>query len=268
MIFGITLTERGLEMFAYERHQRIKQILYEKKTIDVVYLSRYFGVSETTIRRDLDKLEQQNFLEKTYGGAVLNETILPKSYAEIQDDRRANDEKTVASIAAQLIDSGEAIFLSGGAICEYIAGQLGSYTGLTVVTNDLEVACRLRASDMRPVVVGGQAQDGGSQLLGELAEVCLQHIFVNKAFICVQGVHIKAGFTASSIDLSLFYKKIAGVANEMIMMADAGKFGYSALSRIGPLTMASKIVTNQNIDDAFKQYCFENSIKLYTTFEF
>lgn len=255
-------------MFAYERHQRIKQILYEKKTIDVVYLSRYFGVSETTIRRDLDKLAQQNFLEKTYGGAVLNESILPKSYAEVQDDRRASDEKMVASIAVHIIDNGEAIFLSGGTICENLASQLGTFTNLTVVTNDLEVANALRAAGMRPIVVGGQMQDNGSQLLGELAEVCLQHIFVNKAFICVQGAHLRSGFTVSSIDLALFYKKVATVSNEMIMMADASRFGYSALSPIGPLTIASKIITNQNVEDGFKQYCFENGIKLYTTFEF
>ena len=255
-------------MFAYERHQRIKQILYEKKTIDVVYLSRYFGVSETTIRRDLDKLAQQNFLEKTYGGAVLNESILPKSYAEVQDDRRASDEKMVATIAAHLIDSGEAIFLSGGAICEYIASQLEGSTGLTVVTNDLDVADSLRGAGVRPIMIGGQMQDNGGQLLGELAEICLQHIFVNKAFICIQGAHLRSGFTASSIDLALFYKKIADVSNEIIMMADASRFGYSALSPIGPITMANKIITNQNVDDAFKQYCFEKGIKLYTTFEF
>ena len=150
----------------------------------------------------------------------------------------------VATIAAHLIDSGEAIFLSGGAICEYIASQLDGSTGLTVVTNDLDVADSLRGAGIRPIMIGGQMQDNGGQLLGELAEICLQHIFVNKAFILRSGRHhLRSGFTASSIDLALFYKKIADVSNEIIMMADASRFGYSALSPIGPITMASKIIT-------------------------
>lgn len=225
-------------------------------------------MSETTIRRDFDKLEQQGFLTKTYGGAVLNETLLPKTFSEVQNDKRTSDEKMVASIATNLIKDGEAIFLSGGAISEYIAQQLGTFSDITVLTNDIAVAANLRDAQVsRIIVIGGQLQDAGTQLAGEISEICLEHVFVDKAFLNMQGVNIKIGFTVSSFSASLLCKKVASIANEVIVMADHTKFDYAALSKVGPLTMAQMIVTNQSIDDSYKRYCFENNIKLYTAFE-
>lgn len=74
-------------MFAIERQNKIKEILLKDKRVDVFELSRLFSVTEVTIRRDLDKLEQEGFLTKTYGGAVLKENFANNSFfPDIEDD--------------------------------------------------------------------------------------------------------------------------------------------------------------------------------------
>lgn len=253
-------------MFTYERLQRIKQILYEQKRIDVSALSGVLAVSETTIRRDLDKLQEQGFLTKTYGGAVLNSENLPKSYSDVQADESTQHKKYIASIAGQLIHNGDAIFLSGE-ICQYIATQLTAFSQLTVVTNDIAVANDLYSKPgIHLIVVGGQSSTFSTFLTGEIADSCLKSIFVHKAFIDVQGIDLEYGLTASSMELALFYRNVFSVSKEVIIVAEHSKFNQVALSKINPITAVQRIITNQEIDDEYKRFCFENGIRLYTTF--
>ncbi len=253
-------------MFSYERLQRIKQILYEQKRMDVSALSSQLAVSETTIRRDLEKLQEQGFLTKTYGGAVLNSETLPKSYADLLEGESIQSKKYIASIASQLIIDGEAIFLSGE-ICQDIAEQLEGFNDLTVVTNDIAVANLLFAKPgIRLIVIGGQTNTYGTLLTGEISDMCINSLFVHKAFLDVQGIDLKYGLTASYMELALFYRKIFSIAKEIIIVAQHIKFNHIALSKINPIISVQRIVTNQEIDDEYKRFCFENGIMLYTTF--
>ena len=254
-------------MLSYERLQLIKQKLYEQKQVDVISLSNLLSVSETTVRRDLEKLQQQGFLTKTYGGAVLNSEVLPKSYTDVLEDENYKSKIYIANIASKLIIDGDAIFLSGS-ISQLIATQLDSFNELTVVTNDIAIANTLYLNTkIRLIVIGGQTSAFSSLLTGELAGICADSLFVNKAFIDVHGVDIKNGLTTSYIELAIFYKRILSITNEVVVLAEHTRFNQLSLSRIGPITAAHCIVTNQEVDDEYKRFCYEHNIKFYTSFK-
>jgi DeoR family transcriptional regulator, fructose operon transcriptional repressor len=260
-------------MFAIERLQKIKDMLMTEKHVDVSQLSRIFTVSEVTIRRDLEKLDKDGFLIKTYGGAVLNE----ESYAlpdfmgtrESADEGESNeDKKMIGRIAADMIELGEAIFLSPGSTCLEIAKNLYNKKA-TVVTNDLNIGLALKdCVGIKTIVTGGDLIQSSGILVGHFSQTVLKGIFINKAFIGVKGVNIESGYTVDSYEESIIIKTVVGISAEAIIVADHTKFGRTAFAGLGDLTMAKKVITNRQVSSDYKKFFFENAVKLYTTYEF
>ena len=255
-------------MFAIERLNKIKEILLKEKRVDVFELSGLFSVTEATIRRDLDKLEQDCFLIKTYGGAVLNEdVILEPSRPEIED-KNIEDKKMIGKIASQMIENNEAVFLGPGTTCLEIARNIKDKK-LTVVTNDLNIAQELKDSiGIKVIVTGGDLIQSTTTLVGGFALKALGDIYINKAFIGIKGANFDSGYTIYSHEEVMVIEGVKKISNEIIIAADYTKFGCTAFAKLGALTMAKKVITNKQVPAEFKKYFFENAIKLYTTFEF
>ncbi|MCR4431545.1 MAG: DeoR/GlpR family DNA-binding transcription regulator [Tepidanaerobacteraceae bacterium] len=255
-------------MFAIERQNKIKEILFKEKRVDVSQLSEMFDVTEVTIRRDLDKLEQEGFLIKIYGGAVLNEDILQKNVLEEAESETPEDKKMIGSIAAQMIENGEAVFLGYGTTCLEIAKKIKDKK-ITVVTNDLAIALELKDSlGVKVIVTGGDLVPSTSMLVGRFAHQALYGIYINKAFIGVKGVNFDSGYTLDRYEEAMFIQEVAKISKEIIIVADHTKFYKTAFAKLGDLTMAKKIITNKEIPSEFKSFFFEHAVKLYTTYEF
>ncbi|HHW00409.1 MAG TPA: DeoR/GlpR transcriptional regulator [Clostridiaceae bacterium] len=255
-------------MFAIERINKIKEILYKDKRVDVVELSKLFSVTEVTIRRDLDKLEKEGFLIKTYGGAVLNEENLSGRAVLETDDSAIEEKRMIGKIASQMIENGEAIFLSPGTTCLEIAKNMKNKR-ITVVTNDLLIGYELRDSaGIKVIVTGGDLIKSTSTLVGSFALQALSGIYINKAFIGVKGVNFDSGYTVDSYEEALMMQEIKKISNDIIIVADYTKFNRTAFARLGELTMAKKVITNKQVPPEYKKFYFENGIKMFTAFEF
>jgi DeoR/GlpR family transcriptional regulator of sugar metabolism len=255
-------------MFAIERLNKIKEILYKEKRVDVVDLSERFSVTEVTIRRDLDKLEQAGFIVKTYGGAVLREEVeRPAALFEESDDETAEEKRMIGKMAAELVEQGEAIFLGPGRTCREVARHLKGKR-ITVVTNDLAVGlCLKDAVGIKVILTGGDLLPSSTALGGGLALQALDGIYVNKAFVSVRGVHTESGFTMDSHEEVAIAQEVRKIAGQFIVVADYTKFGRIGFARLGELSIAAAVVTNKQIPAEYKQFFFENEIKLYTVFE-
>lgn len=255
-------------MFAIERQNKIKEILFKQKRVDVFELSELFSVTEVTIRRDFDKLEQDGFLVKTYGGAVLNEDIIQKTLTYETDDNTADEKRMIGKIAAQMIENGEAIYLSPGTTTLEIARNIKGKK-LTVVTNDLLIGYELKDSaGVKVIITGGDLIQSTSTLVGGFALQALSGIYINKAFIGVTGVNYESGYTVDSYEEVMVIQGVKKISSEIIIVADYSKFNCTAFARLGDLTMCKKIITNKQIPSEFKKYFFEHAVKLYTAFEF
>lgn len=255
-------------MFAIERHNKIKEKLFKEKRVDVVELSEIFSVTEVTIRRDLDKLEQEGFLIKTYGGAVLSNEFAAKTFKFEPSDNAFDEKKLIGKIASQMLDDGEAIFLGSGSTCLEIARNIKDKK-LTVVTNDLLIGYELRnITGIKVIVTGGDLIQATSTLVGTFTLQALNGIYINKAFIEVKGINFDSCYTVDSHDEVIVLQEVKKKSNELIIVADYTKFDRTAFVRLGDLTLAKKVISNKQVPSEYKKYFFEHAIKLYTTFEF
>jgi DeoR/GlpR family transcriptional regulator of sugar metabolism len=255
-------------MFATERSRLIKEILLDKKRIDVSSLSSMFDVSEVTIRRDLEKLERENFITRTHGGAILNEGDI-EDFLDDTDDRDPITEKRlqIAEIAIQLINDNDVTVLTSGLTNICIAKKLSAKYNVTVFTNDLNIATEvLKNSTNHIILPGGDLNPNLLYLTGKLTEDNIRKFYVSKAFIEVDGVSLARGYTVQNIETASVLKELINISNQTIIICPSDAFDNIAFSQVAPISIANKIITNPTIPENYKSYFFENNIQLYTAF--
>lgn len=256
-------------MFAPERIRIIKGILIDKKHINVSDLSSMLNVSEVTIRRDLEKLENETFLTRTHGGAIINENALSEeeTYLDTYDDPYFQQRVEISEIAVHMIEDNDVILLSSGLTNLCISRKILNKKNITVLTNDLNIATELSANpSIKVIIPGGDLDVPSMTLFGKLTEDNLKNFFVSKAFIEVEGVSTQRGYTVQSIEKASVIKEMINITRETIIVCPYKCFDNIAFSQIGPLYIANKVITNPSIPDNYKNYFFENKIQIFTAF--
>jgi DeoR family transcriptional regulator, fructose operon transcriptional repressor len=257
-------------MFAAERLSKIREILLEYKHVDVATLSSILSVSEATTRRDLEKLEEEGFLKKTHGGAVVNEEAVTEVQLSYIEDPFMEEKRQIGIIAAQMVNNHDLIFLGSGNTCLQIAKNIKDRKELTVVTNSVNIILELSGcSNINLLLTGGNVESFGPSLsmVGQFAKGMLESLFVNKAFFSVNGISIKYGYTVNNAEQAEIYKILMRNADEIIVAADYTKFDKRSLTQVGPIHMVKKIITNVQVSMEYKKFFFENDIQVFTAFE-
>ena len=259
-------------MFKAARLERIKEIITEKKQVDVSALSTLLSVTEVTIRNDLDKLEREGFIIKTHGGAMLNVKAPKDAYNntpfEFNKIEYNKDKEFIGQIAACMVKERESIFLGAGITCNYVAKALNKKRNINIVTNNLHVANTLSSNSLINVIItGGNLINNVMAMGGDIVRKTLEGIFLDKAFISVSGVHMENGFTVSNLDELNVYRTIMNMTKELIVVADYTKFGQTSFMKLGPLQIAKKVITNENIPGEYKAHFFEEGIQIFTSYE-
>jgi DeoR family fructose operon transcriptional repressor len=254
-------------MFAAARQQQIKELLLKHKQMDVGTLAASLGVTEVTIRRDLDKFEREGFATKTHGGVVLNEATCDEA-TEADDALVKPEIKEIGETMSLLVKDREAIYLGSGLTCLQVAVNLKNKPRLTVMTNDLRIAAELsNAAGIITVVTGGNVLPGSNTLAGDLAVRALNGIHFTKVILGVSGASFTHGFTCETVEEALIYKQLFAISHEIIIVADYSKFGQIGFAHLCQLQDIHKVISNKELDAKFKEFFFENNIKVYTSYE-
>jgi DeoR family transcriptional regulator, aga operon transcriptional repressor len=230
-----------------ERFGRILELLARDGTVTVSGLAGELGVSEATIRRDLEALGEQRLLERSHGGAVAHGTAheLPVRYRT----GRSEEKRRIARAAAELVTDGAVIALTGGTTTTEVARTLALRQGLTVVTNALNIAVELAVRpDLKLIVTGGVARSASYELVGSLAEETLRGLNVDLAFVGVDGVDAKRGLTTQNEVEAATNRALMSRATSTIVVADASKLGRVALAQIAGVEAADRLITNDGAD--------------------
>jgi len=250
-------------MFALERMRIIKNYLFENQQVEVHSLSTMLNVSEVTIRRDLEKLEQEGLLTRTYGGAVIRSELgeEPSGAAEAVDDARE-----IASVAINMIEDGDVIMLTSGGVGECVAKRLVERSGVTVVTNYISVAVEISSQPAnRVVLLGGDVAADGKSLYGSISVANLRRFHVNRLFAEVDGINDALDVTVVSHEKAELIEAAMASAEEQIFVCIAENFDKNAFFKLGKLSLADKIITNPSISDEFKNRIFISNIQLHTS---
>lgn len=258
-------------MFRAQRLQKIREMILEQEIVDVTSLSEKLNVSEVTIRRDFDKLEEEGYITKTYGGALLNKDYKSEKSAAPKFNYISDSEediKLITEIALHMIQGDEAIFLGGGPISRSIAANISDKKNLLVITNDVFVAAELCENmDVKVTVTGGDIMASSGVMVGPRTLATIADAYVSKAFIDIRAVDLKFGYSMESYDEVVIIKEIMKISREAIALADHRKFDKISYTKLGDLTLFKKVITNKEVSDGYKKFYYDNNIKLFTTYD-
>ncbi len=259
-------------MFAIERIKIIKNYLTQNEKVEVSKLSDMLNVSEVTIRKDLEKLEEEGFLRRIHGGAVLSppdvlattETLPAPS--EDSTGAFGSDFHEIALIAVDMIQDNDSIMLTNGPICLEIARHLKHKQNLTVLTNDLAIALELsHFPHIKAISLGGDIDFHSKATFGRLTLANMSHFYISKIFIELDGFSENVGFSVSNIDKATLIQEAILNATSKIILCPEIYFNKTAFFKVGPLKIADKIITNYNLSDYYKKLICNHDIELFTS---
>lgn len=256
-------------MFVNDRRNYIKKLLTQNKRIDVLRISSQLGVSEVTIRKDLDYLEKTGFLIRTHGGAVLNEAV-PDTVPHPQEAAIPQNILTISRIAACLIGDGELIYLGTDTLCTSIASQLLSKKYLTIVTNNLTASLLLSENpDLKVIVPGGtiHKEQDICMLRGAETQEFLQHINYDKAILGADAIKFNSGFCLRDSDTRNIYRTVLEQADQKILAAGSECFNKNAFYPFTSLESADIIVSDERMPEDYIDYFSQHLIKVFTTYD-
>ena len=233
-------------MLVAVRHNKIVSTLNEKQTIRVSELSTLCGVTEETIRRDLEKLEAQGKLVRIHGGAISiedEEEDLPHFEREVINKK---EKMSVARKAVKYIVENDIIFLDASSTALYLARFIPDMQ-LTVLTNSIQVCSELAKSpSIRVINTGGMLSPNSMSFVGPLTLQTLESYYVNKLFFSCKGFHEEWGISDSNELQALVKRRAIQMADKKYLLLDSTKLGNRAFSHIEKTNAIDVLIIDSN----------------------
>lgn len=237
-------------MLAIERRNAILEKLQAERRVVVSELSILYDVSEETIRRDLEKLENEGYVIKSYGGAVLNENANLDLPFNIRKNKNVIGKQKIADLISQTIYDGDYIFLDASSTAVAIAKTIKGKKGLTIITNSLEIAIELLdVPDCKVISTGGEIVSTAFGLVGHVTDKTIRSYYVDKAVVSSKGLDIDKGFTDSDERHANNKRSMLESARVKILAVDSSKFDRVSFAKIGDLRDITMIVTDTKPED-------------------
>jgi DeoR family fructose operon transcriptional repressor len=212
-------------------------------------LSLALGVSQATVRRDLDGLEAEGLVRRVHGGVVAVDGRPVEPHFEIKAAEAADEKDRIAGRAVALLATDDTVYLDSGSTVLAAARLLHGWDRLTVVTNSLPVVMELAGRGPRLIVIGGEFRATSQALVGPLSKYLLENLHVDRAFIGSYAVSLEDGLTTTD-PAEAFTKKLAlERATQVVLLADSRKMGAHSFVQAGPLDAVDVLVTDTAIDD-------------------
>ena len=238
-------------MLIAERHSRLRELIARRGMCDLKSLSAELEVSHSTVRRDLDVLEQQGLVKQTHGGVIWvgekagnGGTAGASPYAF--DQRRSyqiDAKRQIARAARDLVQPGETVLIDGGTTTYFLAEELLGRP-LQLVTNSLPIAnLFLNDENVELILTGGLMYPRYGVLLGPGAENMLAAIHTKTLFFSVAGINDGMLFNQNLL-LVQSERRMMQQAQQVVLLADATKFGQQALAQLGKLDEVDVVVTD------------------------
>lgn len=254
-------------MFAEERYKRIVEVINEGGKATVSELSKILDVSPVTVRRDLEKLEENKLLVRTHGGAIslgsdVVGTSVEKSFSE-KEEALAAEKERIAEEASSWVQEDDAVLLTPGTTNMLLAKKLVHKRHLTVVTNAVNIAGYLSThSDHDVILLGGKMRRKSLASVGAMTELNLAHVRVDKLFLGVDGVDIREGLTTPNMAEASANRSMMRIAREIIVVADHSKFGKVTFSHIAPIADIHAVISDKGLGREHVQELKSAGIKL------
>lgn len=248
-------------MLATQRRQLILHSIENDGAVTVSRLAIALGVSEMTVRRDLDILEKDGQVVKVHGGATapkMDRSVEPGFAAKVQLEQQSKI--AIANVATQMVRPGAAVALTAGSTTYAIAQSLIHIPNLTLITNSIRVAELFHdgvASDTEVIVIGG-TRTPSDALVGPMANRNISNLNIDICFMGVHGMDAQAGITSPNLLEAETNRALSEVSRQFVVVADSTKWGIIGLHTIAPLSEISTLITDSEISQAALNTIREN----------
>ncbi|MBR5613710.1 MAG: DeoR/GlpR transcriptional regulator [Clostridia bacterium] len=250
-------------MFALERQKKILEILAAEGAVSVSRLSGELNVTEETVRRDLEKLEKQEQLRRTHGGAVPMDESTYEASLEKRKTINVEAKKRMAAMAAKQVAEGDTIFLDASTTTFFMAKELKAMRNITVITNSLRVVVELENSEFIKVISVGGVLSNNQSFVGTLAEKSIAENFVaTKMFFSSKGVTAESGILESNEQECGIKQKMLKNSRYKYYLCDKSKMGSVGFVKLAPIESINFLITDTDAEGELKAKLDEAEVKI------
>ena len=230
------------------------KLTFDGKVI-VSDLSRLYGVTEETIRRDLDKLEKEGFAKKIYGGAIKNENVNTELPYMVRKQTNVEKKKYIASLIGSMIKDGDYILLDASTTTLFTVKNISHLQNITLITNSVEVLLEVpQNNNWRVFCTGGSYAPESLSFVGHQAEEIISSYNVNLAVMSCKGIDMERGITDTREGNAQIKKLFMKAADKVILAADSSKFDKVSFVHFADIQDMTTVVTDTCPNDEWLRY--------------
>lgn len=235
-------------MLTEERFAKIVKIVNQEGTVTVLELAQAIGISESTIRRDLNQLDKLGRIRKVHGGATAVVLMSDGHERNMQEkySRNIEEKRAIAAYAATLVHPNDFVFLDAGSTTEQMAEYLEENTAF-YVTNGITLAQKLAARGFKTMLLAGRVKASTDAVIGMEAVSSLARYHFTRGFFGTNGITVAEGFTTPDLEEAANKRAAMEHCRQCYVLADNSKFDTLSNVSFGELSKAKIITTRGNV---------------------
>lgn len=256
-----------MKMFVLERRSKIMHLLQNKQRLTVKELAIKIGVSEATLRSDLNQMEEEGLLTRTHGGAILNEYATNETSFSVREKRNQKEKKLIAEKALELVEEKQCILLDASSTTMELAYLLKQKNiRLTVITSGVKTALELNENpNITVILIGGMLTKGSSSLEGTLGIDILDQVNIDLMFTSANGFTPASGLTDFNLYEVQLKKELIKKSNVVVALIDHSKIGVTSSAVFAKTDQVNTIITDATIQEGINNELVSRNINLITT---
>jgi DeoR family transcriptional regulator, fructose operon transcriptional repressor len=253
----------GKPLIPAQRREKIQEYLGIHQIARTLDLMDVLETSEATVRRDLEWLEGKGFLERTHGGAILNQRVMVDPEFQQRIQKFPDEKKIIGELAASLIEEGDIIFINSGSTAAQVLKNISHNPRITVYTNNMSVLTDIAEPGFKLHLIGGEFQSRSNSLAGRFALDNLGLVFANKAILGVDGISLKHGCTVpTGPEAEVVRRMIERTKGQVIVVADHSKWGAVSNFPVAEIDEVNKLVTDNGLSKQAKKEIGEYDVEV------
>jgi len=244
-----------------DRRSRILEYVIEKERVDVNELSERFGVSQVTVRKDLDHLERNGLVTRQHGYAVAIAPDNLRSRLAFHHEVK----RRIAARAAELVPSGSTVMIESGSCCALLADELSrTRRGVTIITNSAFIADFVRDGQAAVILLGGDYQPESQVTVGPLVAQSLAGFHVDQLFVGVDGYTPETGFTGRNHLRAAVVAQMATRADHVVVLTESLKFPRQGAVPLLPASGVTRVITDDGLDATMQAHLADAGVAVTT----
>ena len=248
------VSKRRDGMFAEVRLQKICALLQQKGEVSVAELCESLCVSAATVRSDLSRLEAQNMLKRTHGGAIPMSGARKELTTSEKSTQNIAAKMAIAQKALDFLQPATAVALDTGTTTMELAKRMQPLRDLTVITNDAAIAlCLERADAIDTLLLGGVMRKQFHCTVGNSVIQMLDQLHIDTLFLATNGFHLPYGLSTPSIEMANIKRKLIEISSRVVLLADKSKLNTNSLVHFASLSELDVIISDADLEETLKK---------------